>query len=378
MTLTLLFRILVFTLGAALVARTVFSAVQTFVLPRSARDRISRIVFVAMRRLFDFWTARVSSYEERDRIMAFYAPVSLLVLPPVWLILVWLGYAAMYWGIGVDSWRTALLDSGSSLLTLGFAPLDSLAQAVLGFSEAAIGLILVALLIAYLPTMYSAFARRETAVAMLEVRAGSPSSAIELIERSYRIGRLHRLSELWVQWELWFAEIEESHTSLAALVFFRSPLADRSWVTAAGVIMDAAALAASTLDLPRDTQADLCIRAGYVALRRIADFFRIPYNARPQPTDPISVRREEFDAACDRLASQGIPLKADRDQAWRDFAGWRVNYDTVLLALAHLTMAAPHALWSTDRLPQRERQSRRRAHRKGTHGVERPEPEIPG
>jgi hypothetical protein len=256
----------------------------------------------------------------------------------------------MFWAIGVDSWRTALLDSGSSLLTLGFAPLTSLTQTLLGFSEAAIGLILVALLIAYLPTMYSAFARRETAVAMLEVRAGSPPSAVELIERSHRIGRLDRLGELWATWELWFADIEESHTSLAALVFFRSPLPDRSWVTAAGVIMDAAALAASTLDLPRDTQADLCIRAGYVALRRIADFFRIPYDPRPRPGDPISVTREEFDAACDQLASRGIALKPDRDQAWRDFAGWRVNYDTVLLALARLTMAAPHALWSTDRV----------------------------
>jgi hypothetical protein len=309
--------------------------------------------------------------------MAFYAPVSLLVLTPVWLIMVWLGYAAMFWGIGVDSWRTALLESGSSLMTLGFAPFTSISQVLLGLSEAAIGLIMVALLIAYLPTMYSAFARRETLVAMLEVRAGSPPSPIELIERSHRIGRLNRLSELWVQWEVWFADVEESHTSLAALVFFRSPLPDRSWVTAAGVIMDAAALTASTLDLPRDTQADLCIRAGYVALRRIADFFRFPYNPRPQPTDPISVTREEFEAACDRLAGQGVPIKADRDRAWRDFSGWRVNYDTVLLALARLTMAAPHVMWITDR-PARLQQEPRTAARPATpRSAEQSELETP-
>jgi hypothetical protein len=105
----------------------------------------------------------------------------------------------------------------------------------------------------------------------------------------------------------------------------------------------------STVDAPADTQADLCIRAGYLALRRIADFFGVAYNADARfPTDPISVARAEYDAACDELAAAGVPLKPDRDQAWQDFAGWRVNYDRVLLALAGLTMA-PYAPWSSDR-----------------------------
>ena len=51
---------------------------------------------------------------------------------------------------------------------------------------------------------------------------------------------------------------------------------------------------------------------------------------------------------CGKLEEAGVPLKADRDQAWRDFAGWRVNYDTVLLGLTVLT-DAPQAPWSTDR-----------------------------
>jgi hypothetical protein len=180
------------------------------------------------------------------------------------------------------------------------------------------------------------------------VRAGSPPSAIELILRYHRIHGLDRLNVLWVQWEQWFADIEESHTSLAALVFFRSPQPDHSWVTASGAVLDAAALLRSTVDAPRDAQADLCIRAGYLALRRIAAFFQIPYNANPRPDDPISISRVEFDAAYDELAQNGVPLIPDRDQAWRDFAGWRVNYDAVLLSLAALTMA-PYALWSSDR-----------------------------
>jgi hypothetical protein len=85
-----------------------------------------------------------------------------------------------------------------------------------------IGLILVALLISYLPTIYSAFAHRENLVNKLEVRAGSPPSALEMLLRFQRIHGLDRLTEQWVAWETWFSEIEESHISLPALVFYRS------------------------------------------------------------------------------------------------------------------------------------------------------------
>ena len=66
------------------------------------------------------------------------------------------------------------------------------------------------------------------------------------------------------------------------------------------------------------------------------------------PEEPISIDRREFDQVCRELDEAGVPLKADLDQAWRDFAGWRVNYDRVLLAMAELTMA-PYAPWSSDR-----------------------------
>jgi hypothetical protein len=94
--------------------------------------------------------------------------------------------------------------------------------------------------------------------------------------------------------------------------------------------------------------AALCVRSGFTALRSIADFFGIENDHDPSPTDPIAIAREEFDDVCRQLAAIGVPIKQDRDQAWRDFSGWRVNYDRVLIALAGLTMA-PYALWSSDR-----------------------------
>jgi hypothetical protein len=300
------------------------------------------MVFRFIRRLFNLRLKRTRDYLGRDRVLALYAPVSILALLPFWLSLITLGYTAMFWATGAGSWYQAFAISGSSVLTLGFAQAKSPLQMVLVLTEATLGLTLVAVLIAYLPSMYTAFSRREAAVSMLEVRAGNPPSAVEMIKRFHRIHGLDHLGEQWQAWESWFSEIEESHTSLAALVFFRSPHPERSWVNAAGAVLDAASLARSVVDIPADPRADLCIRAGYLALRGIAAYFGVPFHPDPHfPEQPINVSREQFDLACQELAAQGVPLKADGDRAWRDFAGWRVNYDSVLLALARITVAPP-------------------------------------
>jgi hypothetical protein len=334
--------------GALLVLMALDSAIRTFVLPRGAVVPSTRLVFFAVRRAFDVRLRFARSYEARDRVMALYAPLSLLILPMTWLVLVIAGFMAMFRALGVATWRDAFTASGSSLFTLGFVRPVDLPTTALAFAEATMGLGLIALLIAYLPSIYNAFSRRELEVAALATRAGTPPSAVDLLIRQHRIGRLDDLDDLWLAWQRWFAELEETHTSIAALVFFRSPQPDRSWVTASGAVLDSAALVNSTIDVPWAPQAGLCVRAGYIALRAIGDFFDVPYDTDPAPTDPISITRDEFDAACATLAAAGVPLKPDRDQAWRDFAGWRVNYDAVLLALAAVTVA-PYAPWSSDR-----------------------------
>ncbi|HYM51176.1 MAG TPA: hypothetical protein VET65_11495 [Candidatus Limnocylindrales bacterium] len=339
---------LVFVLGAYLVIVTVISAIKTFVLPRAAQVFISRVTFVTVRRIFNFFARPSRPFLKRDAVMAMYAPTSLIVLPAVWLLLVGAGFSAMFWGVGVHPVSEAIVTSGSSLFTLGFDRPAVFPAILLTFAEASLGLALVALLISYLPTIYAAFSRRETAVAMLEAAAGTPPSVREMLARHQRILGLQRLDSIWQRWQEWFADIEESHTSIAALVFFRSPQPGRSWVTAAACVLDTASVTLACLDLPPSAEAQICVRSGFVALRRLADFFAIRYDPDPQPSDPISIKRDEFDALWDDLASEQLPLKPDREQAWRDFCGWRVNYDTVVRALAALTMA-PWAPWSSDR-----------------------------
>lgn len=341
--------ILIFFAGLCTVILTLFSALSTFILPRAARSRLNRIVFGALRRIFKFLLCFAKTYEQRDAIMAYYAPIGLMLLLPTWYFLIALGFTCIYWGLGGGSWFDVFQLSGSSIFTLGFATHNTFLLDTFEFIEAMLGLILVGLLIAYLPTMYAAFSRREQAVNMLEVRAGSPPSAVEMLLRFNRIHGMSRLVEYWKTWEVWFSDIEESHTTLPALVFFRSPRANHSWVTAAGTVLDAASISLSAVDVPFEASAALCIRSGYLALRDIANYFDILNPQNPQyPTDPISVERDEFDSVLDQLAGAGIPIKADRDQAWKDFAGWRVNYDRSLLALCRLVMA-PYAVWSSDR-----------------------------
>ncbi len=342
-------RILVAVLGASLAIWTLASAVKTVVLPRASSSVLTRAIFIGMRRLFDLAAPAKRSFEVRDRVLALYAPLSLLALPVMWVALVLVGFSGLFWGMNVNPYSEAFLVSGSSLLTLGFDRPTGMARQIVAFSEAGIGLGVVSLMISYLPSIYSNFSRREALVGMLEVRAGLPPSPSVLLVRYQRIGWGDRVAEdLFERWEAWFIDVEESHTSQPSLVFFRSPHPERSWITAAGCVLDIAALATSTLDSEHDARADVLLRTGFFCLRRICNYYQLPYPRDPAPGDPISITREEYDEVCAELEAAGIGLKPDRDQAWRDFAGWRVNYDAALLGLCTLVVAPP-SKWSSDR-----------------------------
>ncbi len=340
-----------FVAAAAVVVATLLSAIRTVVLPRAAQTLVPRLTVRAVRASLRLRTRRADRFEDRDRIMAMLAPVALVAMLVSWLAVIFAAYAVMFFCLGGRSVSEAVSVSGSSIVTLGTAPADGFWAAMTSYSEAGVGLLLVALFISYFPSIYGAFTRRETGVTLLQVRAGSPPQPTTMLIRYHRIeGRLHQLTELWRTWEAWFADIEESHTTFPILVHFRSPQPDRSWITAAGVLLDSAAFWLAGVEHVIDPDAQLCLRAGFLALRRIADGFGIAYDPDPAPDGPVSVTREEWDRAMAQLEEAGVPLAADRDQAWRDWRGWRVNYDTVLLGLARVTEAPP-VPWVSDRSP---------------------------
>jgi hypothetical protein len=334
--------------GVMIIILTAMSAVQTFVVPRGTPMLITRWVFLAVRAIFVL-LFRSRDYRTRDHAWAMFAPATLLALPAVWLALMLAGFTGIYDSVGVRPWRNAIFESGSSLFMLGYQHPPSLTAGFIGMIEAGIGLGLVALLISYLPSIYGSYSRREVLVTGLEAEAGSPPVAPDLLVRLIMINGVPLLNTYWADWTRWFNDIEETHSSTPLLAFFRSPAPERSWVTAAGAVLDSAALAAAVIEPQKDQfGAELCIRAGYVALRRVGDYFAMPYNPDPQPGDPIAVTRGEFDEAYERLAGTGVDVKCDRDHAWRDFASRRASYEEPLLRFASLCMAPP-APWSSDR-----------------------------
>ena len=229
-------RALAFAAGFVFALATLFSAVWTVVIPRGERVRITSAVFAFMRRSFEWRAARVKTFDHKDRILARFAPISLILLPGVWAVGILLGFIPMFWALGVDSWRDAVELSGSSLLTLGFERTDEFPTIVLSFVEALLGLGIVALLISYLPTIYGHFSRREAQVAKQESRAGSPPTPKAMLIRAHSLGQLDNLHATWTEWEDWFVALEESHTSFSALCFFRSLQPNRSWIISAGAV----------------------------------------------------------------------------------------------------------------------------------------------
>jgi hypothetical protein len=344
--------VLSFLIGFVIVVYVMQAAIRMVILPRATRVRLSGAVFGVVAMTFRWGAGRRKGYESQDGILAMIAPVGLLAVPVSWLVLLLVGFSFMFWAtdttIGADG---AFNVAGSSLTTLGFAPAIGVGQQALAFTAALLGLLVLTLFITYLPSIYSAFQHRESKVALLEVRAGSPPTASEMLTRYHNIGWDGELATDWTSWESWFAELEETHTTHLALPWFRSTDPHRSWVTGAGTILDAAALwlsSCSGQSGPDRAAAGLMIRAGYMSLRRIAAMYDIPYDPDPQPAGPIAIQRTEFDEAYDALASAGIAMNEDRDQAWRDFVGWRVNYEAALLGIAEM-LRAPYAPWTSDR-----------------------------
>jgi hypothetical protein len=344
-------RVLAGLAGAAVVAGTLRSAIQATILPRGVRNGFAHAVVVATVFVFRLVVRRSASYAARDRTFALLGPVSMIVLLAAWLVTLLTGFCLLYLADGARDLGQAVRLSGSSAFTLGTTAPGGLAASLLTYLEAGLGLLIVTLLITYLPSMYAAFSRREIGVNLLRSRAGDPPRAATLLVRYWQIEQSEvRLRELWQTWETWFADLEETHTTFAVLPFFRSPQPEQSWVTAAGVLLDTAAMWLAAVEHPRDPDAALCLRTGFLALRRVAASLGIPADDDPAPDDPISITEEEWTGAVEEMAAAGVPVTPDRQTAWRAWRGWRVNYDTALLRLAR-AVEAPNAPWVSDRSP---------------------------
>src|SRR5262249_59014024 len=109
-------------------------------------------------------------------------------------------------------------------------------------TEAGLGLGFLAAIIGYLPFIYGSFSKREVDISLLDSRAGPPPTAGELLRRHSYDGGRDALHQLLKDWELWSAELMESHLSYPVLAFFRSQHDNQSWIASLTAILDACAL----------------------------------------------------------------------------------------------------------------------------------------
>src|SRR5207302_9476702 len=114
------------------------------------------------------------------------------------------------------SLRHRVREAGLSLSSNGAAHVSGPTNDTLIGLVAGTEAITIALQIAYLPAIYSAFNRREALVALMESRAGTPAWGPEVLIRHQLVGITDALPELYDDWEQWAAEVSESHTTYPA------------------------------------------------------------------------------------------------------------------------------------------------------------------
>ncbi len=232
-------RTLAAVLGVAIIVAVWVNAAVTLLIPRG-RVGFIKIVDGLVDRAYAAPLRVVRSWERRDALLGSQPAVTLGVLLASWLAGFVVGFGLLLWLPG-GSFPGAMREAGSSLFTLGFADRNAAEPSVVDFLAAASGLVIVALQIAYLPTLYAAYNRRETEVTLLRPRAGSPAWGPELLARAQMVDGLGQLTALYASWERWFADVAESHASYPVLLRFRSPEPHTSWVISLLAVMDAAA-----------------------------------------------------------------------------------------------------------------------------------------
>jgi hypothetical protein len=339
--------VVVLVAGIMVLVGTLVSIIRVLIVPRAGSSlvtypmRLSRATFRGAARLS-------RSFTTADRILAVSEPVALVVLLSTWLLCTLVGFTLVDYAIDHTGLTAAFSQAGSSVFTLGFALSHGAGSRAVDFIAAGTGLVLVALQIAYLPTLYGAYNRRETLVTLLESRAGAPAWGPELLIRHQLVGAVDNLANLFADWERWAADVAESHTSYPSLLYLRSPRARNSWIVSLVAVMDAAALSVAVNPEEASIEARMLIRMGFTCLRHIAEVARIPFDPDPRADDPVVLPHDEFLDAYHRLQDIGYPMSRPAEEAWPQFCGWRVNYEAVAYGLAD-AVDAPPARWSGPR-----------------------------
>jgi len=304
--------------GAGLIAAILWDTFETIILPRRVTRRVrltSAFYRLAWKPSFVVAT-RIHDPRRREQTLSLFGPLSLFVLLAIWTSALILGYALVFWGIHKPlnasgeavNFNTYLYLSGVTFFTLGYGDVTPIVplERFLAVVETANGFGLFAVVISYLPVLYQAFSRRETSISLLDARAGSPSSAVELLRRHYTDRNFGELTKLLGEWEKWSADLLESHLSYPLLCYFRSQHDNQSWLRAITTVLDTCALVMVGLEGPA-WQARMTFAMTRHAVVDIAQVLKTKPRKKELCAERLSP--EDFQRVRSILAENGIDLK---------------------------------------------------------------------
>ncbi|HET9993831.1 MAG TPA: potassium channel family protein [Candidatus Acidoferrum sp.] len=330
-----------FAAGVAIFLIVLWDAFEAIILPRrvTRRFRLTRLFYKTTWGAWRFVICLVPQRKTREALLGFFGPISLLVLIGVWAVGLVFSFGLMQYGAGSavvttggqPSFATDFYLSGTTFFTLGLGdvvPRSTLARALV-VTEAGFGFGFLAAIIGYLPFIYGSFSKREVNISLLDSRAGTPPTAGELLRRHAYPHGSEALRELLKDWELWSAELMESHLSYPVLAFFRSQHDNQSWIAALTAILDACALIKVGVEDACQRQADLTFAIARHAAVDLSQVFKTPPRALPHNRLPA----EDLRRIRDTLAQHGVKLH-DSAEADRKLEELRNMYEPYLHALA--------------------------------------------
>jgi hypothetical protein len=334
-------RILAVIFGIVLIVLVAQDAFETIVLPRrvTRRIRLARLFYRVNQIGWRSLGHLMGTGARRESYLGYLGPLSLLALFVFWAVLFVLGFGLLLWGLALPltapektiSFITYLYLSGTTFFTLGLGdvtPLPGVAR-LLVVIEVALGFGFLALVISYVPIIYQAFSRRELRISLLDARAGSPPTAAEILRRNHAGRNVEELRMLLHDWEVWCADILESHLSYSVLAFYRSQHDQQSWVGALTVILDTCALILTGIENIPDEAARFTFamaRHAVVDLAQVLD---------TSPTSGVNrLSSTEFAQLQDMLADAGIRLHEGMATEQK-LAELREAYEPFVSALAN-------------------------------------------
>jgi hypothetical protein len=338
-----------------------------FLLPRRVK-RDPRIARQVLRYGWHGWrrVARLLPPVAGDTMLGIYAPLGLIAELAMWTLGLVVGFACLQWATGSHlgpggsvSFGDDLFFSAGGFLSAStdLFPVGGGARAIF-LLEAACGFAVLFIAIGYLPALFQAFSRREIAVSQLDPRAGSPPTAGALLERSGERGGWRSLGDYLQNWEIWAAELMETHLSYPILSYFRSQHLNQNWLAALTTLLDTCSFtSAATPEMEAAEAAEVTYAIGRHALADLAYMF----NAKPVKPDPPRLSPDDFSQLCGLVTRSGLEVR-DEAEVRERLDELRRKYEPYAAALARqLELKLPD--WVP--VPEAEANWRRSAWHKG-------------